>query len=351
MGKNSFISNFKDLPWGVLFAMLLFMAAEVSTRYLWQRPDIIGEDMYKLTPTYDYCFTSTGRTIFEQNDNLVFFKNPCFSNNEIILSKIKPLNEYRIFLYGTSPALSSSRGPHFTPYINKLEDLLKAHYPQTSWKIINFSHSGWGSIRILNALRRTINYHPDLIIIQPHGSNEEPDKKVTQYRTALHRGFTQLLIQSQFIVIFQKLARQWQVTQEIPKTAEFPHLSAKMPRSKKDQWATFQKNINQMLTLANNESIPVIIIGRMVRNRDGPGFEAEGTRSLNAQTKRNTEQHHAFYLDAAHLLYQAYPKESDKETLFPFDAGHYSEAGHVIIAQGLFDLLTKEVLPKEIVNP
>lgn len=79
------------------------------------------------------------------------------------LSIHKPKDERRVFTYGESTMYGSYYGPISSP-ANWLEAYLKDFLPAQKIKVVNFARLGCNSYFVLNSVKETLAYQPDLMI-------------------------------------------------------------------------------------------------------------------------------------------------------------------------------------------
>lgn len=334
---NLFTSNFKKLlPRGVLWMVTLFVFTEVGVHIFWN-PLFIGEEIFqKLAPSYDYGYNPDERIFYEKAQKFICFPTQYADYRKQSLNIKKDPNEFRIFVYGGSV----SRGPEQNNYPVLLEKILNQKSNNKRFRVINFSAQGYGSTRMLLLLKKTISYEPDLLIFHVHGSNEYEDERDLQYMKDANSGINRILFQSHFIVLLKKAYDKTFAlsASETEPRAEDEILASNDPVNHQRWLKTIRNHLRETIGIAQQENIPLMLVGRTMKNFGNDEFETRRTSDINHVIQGFSSESKVYYFDTQAIMEANYP-ESDMRTYFFHDPAHWTIEGHRLIADQLAKVL------------
>jgi len=207
------------------------------------------------------------------------------SANNNYFDEIKKENSYRVFVMGGSSAAGFPYSPNgaFSRYIRKRLELL---YPQRNIEVVNIAMSAINSYALRDMLPRVLDQKPDLIIIYA-GHNE--------YYGALGVGSVETLGDTRFIVntvIWLNKFKSFELLRDVVKSISGwfstpvksdGTLMARMSRRQEIPFESekyfagieqFEGNLRDILEIAKEENVPVIL-GKLVSNlKDQKPFES-----------------------------------------------------------------------------
>ena len=207
------------------------------------------------------------------------------SANHIYFDEIKKENSYRVFVMGGSSAAGFPYSPNgaFSRYIRKRLELL---YPDKQIEVVNIAMSAINSYALRDMLPGVLEKQPDLIIIYA-GHNE--------YYGALGVGSVETLGDTRFLVntvIWLNRFKTFELLRDVVKSVSgwFSSpvksdgtLMARMsqrqliPYNSEKYFAglnQFEGNLHDILEMARDENVPVIL-GKLVSNlKDQKPFES-----------------------------------------------------------------------------
>jgi len=207
------------------------------------------------------------------------------SANYNYFDEVKKENSYRVFVMGGSSAAGFPYTPNgaFSRYVKKRLQLL---YPQKNIEVVNIAMSAINSYALLDMMSGVLDEHPDLIIIYA-GHNE--------YYGALGVGSVETLGDTRYLVntvIWLNQFKAFELLRDLIKSVsglfaepvkQDGTLMARMsqrnlvPLNSEKYFAglnQFEGNLRDMLEMANEKNVPVIL-GLLVSNlKDQKPFES-----------------------------------------------------------------------------
>jgi len=338
--KNLFIFSFKKRPSGIFWMVIIFLLLEASTRILW-KPNIIYElepiplEYRRLEPSYNYGYTQ--RPLFYEKDNkLVLYPTEYLWTYLQRMNKIKEDNEFRIFVIGSSVAV----GPKRDNYSHFLKKFLPAINHEREWQVINISFQGFGTSRLLIALKKTLKYEPDLLILHPGGTNEYEDEKDLLNKRTTHFGFNTIIYRSNFIVILKKIFTKYAPDTVLSINIESEHEAYQKEENLRRWRVSLDNNLSEMVKIAKKSNVPVILVGAACEYL-AKGYAGNILTPLNNTVKKYASLNRVYYIDSAEIMYKHFPNKEDKEKLC--SGWHWSRYAHRLIAKEITDIIIRTV--------
>ncbi len=253
----------------ILIPILFFIILELSLQFF-----NYGYD------THQWVDAGNGEYVINPDIAKRYFNNikSLPKTSEDIFDQQKKINSFRVFVLGGSSAAGYPYMPmgSFSRYIRKRLELV---YPQTKIEVVNISMTAVGSYTILDLLPGVLEQKPDLILIYA-GHNE--------YYGALGVGSLESNNAPRWAIKLSLYLNKFKTTQLIRNSISWflslfksesnsDQSSTLMSRMAKDQYILlnsevyekgikqFKQNLTEILTLAKNKKVPVII-GRLTSN-------------------------------------------------------------------------------------
>jgi hypothetical protein len=205
---------------------------------------------------------------------------------------------------------------------------LQAACPGVEWQGLNFSVRGLGTSRMRVLFEDALRYEPDYLVIDPVGSNEYEDEIQAAYRDELHHGIWALLLRSHAVVLGQKLFNDKMKLPDprAPAPIEENETRALRDAATTERWfETHKKNLADMLAMAKDRAIPVIL---MSRGRVDSKVDYVTRMMAHWQSLAGPDVHFV-------PIHEAFEKLPDRRSYFTGDRNHYSRAGHALLADAL----------------
>ncbi len=248
----------------------------------------IGLRIFNYGRTYDQWISAgDGRLTLNPEIAFRYFYNTerVPSANHNYFDEIKQNNSYRVFVMGGSSAAGFPYSPNgaFSRYIQKRLELL---YPDKKIEVVNIAMSAINSYALRDMLPGVLEKQPDLIVIYA-GHNE--------YYGALGVGSVETLGDTRFIVntvIWLNQFKTFELLRNVIKSVSgmFSEpvksdgtLMARMSQRQQIPFESekysaglnqFEGNLRDILVMAKNENVPVIL-GKLVSNlKDQKPFES-----------------------------------------------------------------------------
>jgi len=211
---------------------------------------------------------------------------------------IKGDNTYRIFVFGESAAQGDLLTDFSFTYM--LDEMLKAQYPDIHFEVINTGMAAISSWIVLQFAKEMVNYHPDLFIIYC-GNNEivGPYGPGTIFASLGSRTF----------VKFQIWARSLKITQLLKSVRE--NIQQRLFKRKPVLWkgmemflekqisvnddslpvaiGNFRQNTKEMVEIAKNHGVKVIVCTVASNLKDSPPFSSMHRTNLSNKELRSWE--------------------------------------------------------------
>ena len=333
MDERSFISSFRDfrrVPKAALFAIGLFIVAELALALVW-RPSVVGEERYaNCALSYDYAYASDFPRLFREGETLLYYPTEYADIREFGITRTKTFKEIRVFVLGASVTRAADV-PLGKAYPEQLQRILVERHPEYDWRVINLAASGFGTTRMLGLLQNMVAHEPDAIIVHPHGTNEYEDERDARYRDELHSGLNGLFLRSRVIVFLKKMEAERMARGSEPKApANAEQIAGADPVNRARWMATMTHNIAMIQGLAQKTHSSSIYVGRAAR--DGESYLGEDADRLNGPIH---DMEH--FVDVAAVFTETDSVESSTDLFL--DWTHYTERGHRIVAEELYELL------------
>jgi lysophospholipase L1-like esterase len=194
------------------------------------------------------------------------------ANNKVVshIYARKAANVFRVFFYGGSSMAGSPFGPwgSFPRFLTeKLNEIKKTN---VELELINFGASSYGTTRISQLVAKTIDWKPDLIIVYT-GENEVHDASL--HLDKIHNAPLNFLMQHSYFVklFYSKVIPSF----NIGKDNNFLFVTSEemTPFSKKEKLfldAVYEKNINFIVSLANEKDIPILLTSPISNHVEAP---------------------------------------------------------------------------------
>ncbi len=225
---------------------------------------------FEITPDYELFENISGICRTKEN-KIDIFQNQSFTctNN---------LDEYRIFVVGGSSI-------HGLGDLYSLNFSLSQKYPFKKFKIINIGGKGYGTMRLFLHFKEIMNYNPDLIILYSgHNEFEEQFVRDSFFQESFLSDIDDyLLLHSklyQFVSFgINKISKKFLLKNiDLIKSGKHPFFPPDLQiqwgisLDKKKVYSTYKNNILNMILLAKQNSIP-LIISTVAYNRMIPPFK------------------------------------------------------------------------------
>jgi len=339
VGRSLFISSFRKLPRGVTWLLVYFFILEIGVRFLWD-PRIIGEQWYRICPSYDYGYDYTKPLFYGRGGNLTCYPTQYCELYRQSLPGNKTAREFRIFVFGSSVA----RGTPSCNFPLMVGEELHRGFPRIYWHVNNFSVPGYGSTRMALLLKKAIRYGPDVIIIAVHGSNEYEDERDLAYAKAVNAGFNRILCASHCIVLTKKIFPSLFPSENtLPSTGEDEPAASRKSENLKRWGSSINKNLDDMIAAARARHIPVVLMGRAMRDYGKDPFESARTDTINNSIKNHSRSGDVLYFDTQSVLSGYIPPAGRHNPALFQDTSHLTEEGHRRIARALYELIARHL--------
>jgi tetratricopeptide (TPR) repeat protein len=211
---------------------------------------------------------------------------------------IKGDNTYRVFVFGESAVQGDVLGNFSFTYM--LDEMLKAHYPGIHFEVINTGMVAISSWAVLQFVKEMVNYQPDLFILYC-GNNEivGPYGPGTIFASLGSRTFVKLQIWARSLKITQLLKSVREYTQQrlfkkkpvLWKGMEM-FLEKQIPvddDSLPVAIGNFRQNIKEMVGIAKNHGVQVIVCTVASNLKDSPPFSSMHRANLSDRELRSWE--------------------------------------------------------------
>ena len=217
-----------------------------------------------------------------------------------VFSKEKDANGYRIFVLGGSTVQGRPFSTE-TSFTTWLKLSLQAADPNRKWEVVNCGGVSYASYRLLPILQEVLNYQPDLIILYT-GHNEfledrtfEHIKQTPQAVARIHG----MMSSSRAYSLCRGLlspasAHEERLPSEVQAILDYEGGLAKYHRN--NQWrnfviADFRSNLQQMLRMADDAKVPVLLANSVCNLHDCRPFKVEANPELSEKQKQQFGEH------------------------------------------------------------
>ncbi|MCA9140040.1 MAG: hypothetical protein KDB00_24875 [Planctomycetales bacterium] len=207
----------------------------------------------------------------------------------------KSADEFRVFCFGGSTVQGRPYSIE-TSFTTWLELALKAAQPDRSWEVVNCGGVSYASYRLVPIVRESLQYSPDLWIVYT-GHNEfleersygEVKRQPQWVRSVIDRVAT-----SRIYGVARSFCQEPQIGEKISLPAEVDALLdyqgglSKYHRNDSLREAVideFRRNIRQMISIANQNNIPILFINPVSNLRDTPPFKVEPPAGMNTEQR------------------------------------------------------------------
>ena len=171
-----------------------------------------------------------------------------------------------------------------------------------------------------------------LTIIHVHGSNEYEDERDLEYMNAVNSGINKFILHSRLLVILKKAydkkiaaGNTFEIQVENEQTA------SRNPANISRWMHKMDSNIAAMIKIAQKHKIPVILVGRAMRDFGSDTFETQRTTDINQVLKKYSLMDNVFYFDTQSVIDKNNPTQIDRLSFFE-DSAHWTAYGHKFIA-------------------
>ena len=257
----------------LLWTMLFLAIVELLCRIAWDPRLINAELMSRIGPTYDYGYVIPGPMC-----RPFFGKLVCYSRQHAGITRqeltLNPDANYRrIGVVGES---HSARSYSFG---NKLSRELNQRCKGLQFETMNLSNDGLGSSRIRIRLEELFRYQPDLVLVNPGGSNEYEDERDLRVRTRVKSGVWSVLLESHAVVLGRQILTLFTGSDSLTSSTETAGTEREASRDLDNlrRWERmFGQNLRAMTVRLNDEAIPAILVDRAAyRTEPVEGFGLE----------------------------------------------------------------------------
>ena len=271
----------------VLLGLLVPLAVEFGCRWAGWGKLTEAEDPY-------VGFDST-RSLFELNRTSGQYEIPVSRQAlfcEESFARTKGSHEYRIFCLGGSTVQGRPYAVE-TSFTAWLEVSLEAADPSRDWQVVNCGGVSYASYRLLPILRELLTYEADLLIVYT-GHNEfledrtyQSVKRTPAFVAAAHSGFTSLrsynVLRSAWLHISGQLSRRSQLALDAEPRLDYR--GGLLEYSRDDAWRQttiehFRFCLQQMVGIARDAGIPVVLCNPVSDLKDTPPFKTEPSPGL-----------------------------------------------------------------------
>jgi len=298
---------FRDAGIGILFCIAFFALVELSLRAVGLFTPEAGED--------PYVGFSGIMPLFEVKEGVAAVAKPKLRYfNESSFCVVKPPNTMRIFCFGGS----TTYGHPFdqsTSFSRWLQELLSASYTDKKFEVINVGGISYASYRIVPLIKETLQYQPDLMIILT-GHNEFLERRT--YSKIIDQGSKTLRIKVmlEYMRVYRALEaflrtvlpagipstkKDVSADAKDEKTLLSPEVSALLDRSaglelyhRDEEFSDrvvkhFAYNLQTMIQLCKDHSVPVILIDPPCNLKDFSPFRSEHDHNMTLADQRAYE--------------------------------------------------------------
>jgi hypothetical protein len=309
----------------VLVGMLL---AELGVRLLW-RPSIVGTERYFwITPSFDFGFGSMPPVCIEDGDEWLCLPTQYRAGiRRQTLPRRKSPTAVRFVTLGGSV---SQGGPE--SYTHQLRERLVSRHPAVEWESLNLSNYGYGTARMLVLLDAVPRLEPDFVILDCTGTNEFEDERDRARREYFNSGLGAVLYRSWALVLAKKWwSRRFDGDDAGPRYEGPSEQEAGAVAENVERWrASLDRNLSRMMEFAGERDLPVVLMGRSVREEIAPGSRFD---RINEVIRSYDTHENVLYVDTQAVLHRI----EDFEDLYREDGFHVNDPGHAVIADFLAD--------------
>ena len=314
---------------GFLTAILLLSLLEIGLRVSGYRGPSAFEDPYlgfeEIYPLFGVRETSNGKSVYATNPN----KLKLFNYQEFTLPK--PPGVFRIFCFGGSTTYGRPlRAP--TAYPHWLEILLNAMDPTRRYEVINAGGISYASYRIVNLVRESLDYEPDLFIVYT-GHNEFLERrtyKAILERSTVLRVVSKNLSRLKLYDLLRQLIHRFENSNEVNDKPLLPEevntilehsagldIYSRKVNQKQQTFSHYHNNLIRMVRIARSGNVPIVFVNLASNIADFSPFKSEHRDDLTSGEFLAWEQ---YYREGLELL---------KKREFEGSYRHFKEAWNI----------------------
>jgi len=218
---------------------------------------------------------------------------------------VKSENEFRIFVLGGSTVQGRPYAIE-TSFTTWLELSLQAAAPERDWQVVNCGGVSYASYRLVPILEEVLAYEPDLIILYT-GHNEFLEDRtydhVKQMPSSLGQAYVTISNLKSFMLLRQmsgistnppvgnkektKLAEEVDALLDYQNGLEDYHRD---PQWKQGVIEHFQLNLQNMIQMASNADVPLIMANPATNLKDCPPFKMVDSADLDEAARAESER-------------------------------------------------------------
>jgi len=279
----------------ILIGPALLLLLEVALRLVGVSPMPYSEDPFISFSNTAALFVRDDSDAFYHiaKERLSFFRPQSFP-------VIKSSDTFRIFMLGGSTVQGRPYAVE-TSFTSWLQTNLQAAQPNRQFEVINCGGISYASYRLVPIMRETLQYAPDLFVLYT-GHNEFLEDRTygdiqdaSPAQVALHRFMTNLRI----VALVRRILpdRNRDFTREAPGTVLPAEVDARLdyekglesyhrdPAGRKGIIRHFEYNVQQMILLARQANVPIILANPVSNLKDCSPFKSEFKSTLSPEKK------------------------------------------------------------------
>jgi hypothetical protein len=321
----------------LFFTLLIFALAEIGMRIFWT-PQFIGELACIYYPSFSFGYDIQDPLCYKDGD---FYKCPPTQYRKInkqTFPIVKTKEQIRIFTLGGSMSWGNRS------YTKRLVEKLNIQHPNRTWYGINLSALGFGTARMVEIAKKIERYSPDLIIIDPTGTNEYEDEQHYALASQINSGLRGLLYESHLLVVIRKYLGksfgQFMKGKKVFQTLGFlSETEAGENTENLKRWnSSLDNNLQKMIELLSQENRHIILMARPKPYQLGEP-DRDRYALINYTIKSKVSKDVSFFDSHSFMHEYAAKHNLDILEFFTRDKNHLSSKGFEVLAEGLSDVL------------